>query len=275
MLSQPDIGRFLQPDPIDFNGDPTNLYRYCGNNPLKNFDAFGLWTGQIGGSWTGQLGPFTVSFSGGIAFDGHGNISLFGTGLGAPGAGADESQGVMVGFSANADNVNDLSAQFWNVGGEVSAGPSISVDAWSNTKGTISGVTVTIGGGAGGGIYGGVSNTALIPLGNIFNLFGGTSPQEPAPPPGGTTDIGPDTPGTATAERVVVIGSPVLFPSGAGYLWPAGVGANGPVENFGIPNFFGGSYSAGGYGTMSIGGGGFGPLGAGIMGTIGSGPFRL
>jgi RHS repeat-associated protein len=25
----PDIGRFLQPDPIDFDGDPTNLYRYC------------------------------------------------------------------------------------------------------------------------------------------------------------------------------------------------------------------------------------------------------
>src|SRR6202035_1402138 len=28
----PDIGRFLQPDPIGFNGDPTNLYRYCKNN---------------------------------------------------------------------------------------------------------------------------------------------------------------------------------------------------------------------------------------------------
>ncbi len=41
----PDIGRFLQPDPIGFNGDPTNLYRYCGNNPLKWSDPSGLGTG--------------------------------------------------------------------------------------------------------------------------------------------------------------------------------------------------------------------------------------
>src|SRR6266496_3256184 len=38
----PDIGRFLQPDPIGFNGDATNLYRYCGNNPLKRSDPEGL-----------------------------------------------------------------------------------------------------------------------------------------------------------------------------------------------------------------------------------------
>jgi RHS repeat-associated protein len=38
----PDIGRFLQPDPIGFNGDPTNLYRYCTNNPLKWRDPSGL-----------------------------------------------------------------------------------------------------------------------------------------------------------------------------------------------------------------------------------------
>jgi RHS repeat-associated protein len=30
----PDIGRFLQPDPIGFRGDRTNLYRYCRNNPV-------------------------------------------------------------------------------------------------------------------------------------------------------------------------------------------------------------------------------------------------
>ena len=37
----PDIGRFLQADPIGFNGDATNLYRYCGNNPLKLMDPSG------------------------------------------------------------------------------------------------------------------------------------------------------------------------------------------------------------------------------------------
>jgi RHS repeat-associated protein len=38
----PDIGRFLQPDPIGFAGDPTNLYRYCGNNPVTRSDPSGL-----------------------------------------------------------------------------------------------------------------------------------------------------------------------------------------------------------------------------------------
>jgi RHS repeat-associated protein len=37
----PDIGRFLQPDPIGFAGDPTNLYRYCGNNPVIYSDPTG------------------------------------------------------------------------------------------------------------------------------------------------------------------------------------------------------------------------------------------
>ena len=38
----PDIGRFLQPDPIGFRGDRTNLYRYCGNNSVTRWDPLGL-----------------------------------------------------------------------------------------------------------------------------------------------------------------------------------------------------------------------------------------
>ncbi|HEV2806741.1 MAG TPA: RHS repeat-associated core domain-containing protein [Chthoniobacterales bacterium] len=38
----PSLGRFLQPDPIGFAGDPVNLYRYCGNDPADNFDPLGL-----------------------------------------------------------------------------------------------------------------------------------------------------------------------------------------------------------------------------------------
>lgn len=40
----PDIGRFLQPDPISFRGDRTNLYRYAGNNPQNWQDPSGLGT---------------------------------------------------------------------------------------------------------------------------------------------------------------------------------------------------------------------------------------
>jgi RHS repeat-associated protein len=37
----PDLGRFLQPDPIGFSGGK-NLHRYCGNNPVTRWDPFGL-----------------------------------------------------------------------------------------------------------------------------------------------------------------------------------------------------------------------------------------
>ncbi len=39
----PDLGRFVQPDPIGFEGDATNLYRYCGNNPVNWFDPVGTY----------------------------------------------------------------------------------------------------------------------------------------------------------------------------------------------------------------------------------------
>src|SRR5205823_1771608 len=38
----PDSGRFLQADPSGFNGDATNLYRHCGNNPVTMSDPTGL-----------------------------------------------------------------------------------------------------------------------------------------------------------------------------------------------------------------------------------------
>lgn len=37
----PSLGRFLQPDPIGFAGDPANLYRYCANNPANASDPMG------------------------------------------------------------------------------------------------------------------------------------------------------------------------------------------------------------------------------------------
>ncbi len=38
----PDLGRFLQPDPIGFKGDASNLYRYCGNDWANKKDPMGL-----------------------------------------------------------------------------------------------------------------------------------------------------------------------------------------------------------------------------------------
>jgi RHS repeat-associated protein len=39
---KPEWGRFLQPDPIGFAGDASNLYRYCANNPVNSSDPSGL-----------------------------------------------------------------------------------------------------------------------------------------------------------------------------------------------------------------------------------------
>jgi RHS repeat-associated protein len=38
----PELGRFLQADPIGFQGDASNLYRYYGNDPINKSDPFGL-----------------------------------------------------------------------------------------------------------------------------------------------------------------------------------------------------------------------------------------
>ena len=37
-----ELGRFLQNDPIRFDGGDLNLYRYCRNNPVNRTDASGL-----------------------------------------------------------------------------------------------------------------------------------------------------------------------------------------------------------------------------------------
>ena len=42
----PVMGRFYQTDPIGFQGDPLNLYRFCGNNPLLGGDPMGLQEGD-------------------------------------------------------------------------------------------------------------------------------------------------------------------------------------------------------------------------------------
>jgi RHS repeat-associated protein len=68
----PVMGRFYQTDPIGFDGDPLNLYRFCGNNPLLGGDPMGLQEGDgggltIGGDW-GSFdfgGPSDENSSGG------------------------------------------------------------------------------------------------------------------------------------------------------------------------------------------------------------------
>jgi RHS repeat-associated protein len=39
----PHLGRFHQPDPMQFDGGDTNLYRYVGNDPVNRVDPLGLY----------------------------------------------------------------------------------------------------------------------------------------------------------------------------------------------------------------------------------------
>jgi RHS repeat-associated protein len=41
-MYQPELGRFMQPDPKQFGAGDYNLYRYCHNDPINRNDPFGL-----------------------------------------------------------------------------------------------------------------------------------------------------------------------------------------------------------------------------------------
>ncbi|MEN3369318.1 MAG: hypothetical protein V7609_1461 [Verrucomicrobiota bacterium] len=46
-MYQPELGRFLQPDPKQFAAGDYNLYRYCHNDPINKTDPMGLWGGPF------------------------------------------------------------------------------------------------------------------------------------------------------------------------------------------------------------------------------------
>jgi RHS repeat-associated protein len=105
----PDIGRFLQPDPIGFSGDWSNLYRYCGNNPINFADPDGLIGGEgiglvLGGALLGGINGLAagVTFQAISAFNGHG-FSLKAVALTTAGGVAVGTVGGMVAAALVAD----------------------------------------------------------------------------------------------------------------------------------------------------------------------------
>jgi len=72
----PEAGRWTCKDPIGFGGGDTELYGYCGNDPVNRKDSLGLWYIDINGSfgwWLGGTGGALIS-SDGIRFYAGGGI---------------------------------------------------------------------------------------------------------------------------------------------------------------------------------------------------------
>jgi RHS repeat-associated protein len=160
----PQIGRFLQSDPIDFNGDPTNVYRYCWNNPLMYVDPFGLWTIQFGLSGTVHLGPFMANFGFGAAFDSQGNFGWYNTRLYGGGVGLETNVGFAL-YGSSADTIYGLQGPFTNVGGDVGLAGDVQVETFygrdvTNGK-AVNGYGAVFGLGEGGGVFAGRSTTNI------------------------------------------------------------------------------------------------------------------
>src|SRR5256714_14773691 len=49
-MYQPELGRFMQPDPKEFGAGDYNLYRYCHNDPVNHSDPMGLYS--MGTGWS-------------------------------------------------------------------------------------------------------------------------------------------------------------------------------------------------------------------------------
>jgi RHS repeat-associated protein len=196
-LFSPSLTRFLQPDPIGFAGDPSNLYRYCGNDPVNYTDPLGLW-------------QFTMFAGAGLA----GYVS-FGYNSGTFNIGGGPGYGYGIGGSFNAGNqapraeggVIDVlgTAGLGNgyVGGRVTGSvgeDGVSVTATGRVGRLSDGVKYNVGKGtvthtgpsftAGGGFFIGLVGTAYFR-------------NEPMPPPGGTTYVDPNS-DIPTTERIIV-----------------------------------------------------------------------
>ncbi|MEY2584042.1 MAG: hypothetical protein QOD80_68 [Verrucomicrobiota bacterium] len=100
---QPQLGRFLQKDPLGFGGGDANLFRFCGSDPVNRKDAYGLKdkvrktynkdrSDSTGGTEI-TLEPVIVSAPELPGYDGHRDINVLDQSAAAPGEGSARDTG--------------------------------------------------------------------------------------------------------------------------------------------------------------------------------------
>ena len=72
-MYQPELGRFLQPDPIQFKAGDYNLYRYCHNDPINKTDPFGLFESP---AWVQAIIPGQVEWDAAVTHFQAGNYGM-------------------------------------------------------------------------------------------------------------------------------------------------------------------------------------------------------
>jgi RHS repeat-associated protein len=195
----PSLGRFIQADPIGFAGDRSNLYRYCGNDPVNLSDPSGLWQFTFTAAyWVGgqitfghNSGQWNLGLYFGVGFGMAGDLNLMETapqpkGLYSGGLiSVETGEGVIGGQLEGYYGENEAFVSGKGRLGSVSDGIKYDGKSFSNTGGSI--------------VLGGA---AFLGYGDIG--FGNPSPTS-APPPGGTTVVDPSIcPECAETERITV-----------------------------------------------------------------------
>ena len=248
----PDLGRFLQPDPIDFDGDATNLYRYCGNNPVNLMDPSGLWQFTVfGGDGWGVL--FTIGHN-----SGQWNFGLFGGVGGGLVASLDlaDSGTQPAGTSINAQGTVGWGNGFFGARSSYNVGPAgnrldltgrVGPFTGGIRKNVDTGETKLLGPGVTRNVIGG--RAGFAGPGYICYLGTGTIPNQTLVPTvpwsgNGTADYGgyyDSNLNLIREERVTVLGTPLDFSTTNRYGGRAGlVGGGSPWSSDGPRSFAGG-----------------------------------